>query len=250
MPDSVAGVVLAAGVGERLRPLTWVRPKVLCPVGDVPLLDRSLERVRRVTGSVAVNVHHHRPAMEAHLSGHPDVHVSVEPERALGTAGALGRLRDWIAGRAVLVVNGDAWAEGDLTPLIEGWDGERPRLLAPGGGRLRADLPVAGALLAWDDVAGLVAEPSGLYAEVWRPAAEAGRLEIVAGAGRFVDCGTPAAYLAANLLVSGGEPVLGAGVTVDGEVVRSVVWRGAEVRAGERLVDAIRTDRSVTVLVR
>ena len=42
--ESPAGVVLAAGLGTRLRPLTHLRPKALCPVGGVPLLDLALER--------------------------------------------------------------------------------------------------------------------------------------------------------------------------------------------------------------
>src|SRR6266508_963170 len=122
MADSVAGVMLAAGPGERLRPLTWLRPKVLCPVAGRPLVDLNLARVAEVTGSVAVNVHHHRGQLEAHLSArHPEVHVSIEVERALGTAGAIGRLRDWLDRRPVVVVNGDAWSDVSLTPLLAGW---------------------------------------------------------------------------------------------------------------------------------
>ena len=45
MPDSLAAVVLAAGAGTRLRPLTRLRPKALCPVGDRPLVDHALDRV-------------------------------------------------------------------------------------------------------------------------------------------------------------------------------------------------------------
>ena len=57
----LAGVVLAAGLGTRLRPLTLVRPKPLCPVGDRPLLDHALDRMAAVAGDVAVNVHHGDP---------------------------------------------------------------------------------------------------------------------------------------------------------------------------------------------
>ena len=63
----------------------------------------------------------------------------------------------------------------------------------------------------------------------------------------FVDCGTPADYLRANLAANGGQSVVGPGAVVDGELVRSVVWAGAHVRAGERLVDAIRATDEVTV---
>src|SRR5687767_16032024 len=95
--DGVAGVVLAAGRGTRLRPLTGLRPKALCPVGNVPLVDLALERVRPAVTAVAVNLHHGRDALDAHLAG--DVHRSVEEDEPLGTAGALGQLRGWIDGR-------------------------------------------------------------------------------------------------------------------------------------------------------
>jgi NDP-sugar pyrophosphorylase family protein len=55
-----------------------------------------------------------------------------------------------------------------------------------------------------------------------------------------VDCGTPADYLRANMLASGGAPVVEPGAEVRGELVRSVVWAGERVGAGERLVDAVR----------
>src|SRR5262245_33950264 len=103
MADSVAGVVLAAGAGTRLRPLTLVRPKVLCPVGDRALVDHALARFDGVTTSLAVNVHAGRDQVERHLTGR--VHLSFEEPVALGTAGALAHMRDWIAGRPVLVAN-------------------------------------------------------------------------------------------------------------------------------------------------
>lgn len=244
--------MLAAGVGERLRPLTWLRPKALCPVANVPLLDLNLARVSRVAAPVAVNVHHLRHRLQDHLAReHRGVHVSVEDRAPLGTAGALGRLRDWIDERPVLVVNGDSWSTIDIGPVLDGWEGDRVRLLTPTGGAFGPRLALVAALLPWDDVVRLDATPSGLYREVFAPAADAGRLEIVAGGGgEFVDCGTAASYLAANLLASGGDSVVGPGAVVEGELVRSVVWPGAEVRAGEQLVDAIRADGGLTVLVR
>jgi mannose-1-phosphate guanylyltransferase/MurNAc alpha-1-phosphate uridylyltransferase len=258
MADSVAGVVLAAGAGERLRPLTWLRPKVLCPVAGVALLDLNLARMAEVTGSVAVNAHHHLGQVADHLAaGHPGAHLSEERDRPLGTAGAIGRLRAWLDGRAVVVVNGDAWTDVSLAPLLSGWDGDRVRVLVAGDvtGRSAGLGPttlVAGALLPGPVAGVLSAEPSGLYAEVWAPAAAAGRLELVGGAGRFLDCGTPAAYLAANLAASGGRPVIGDGAVIEpgARVIRSVVWPGAQVAAAEVLVDAVRADRGVTVLVR
>ena len=65
-------------------PLTRLRPKALCPVGAVPLVDRAIERLGEVTFDVAVNVHYGREQLEDHLAGR--VHLAVE-EVLLGTTG-------------------------------------------------------------------------------------------------------------------------------------------------------------------
>jgi MurNAc alpha-1-phosphate uridylyltransferase len=250
MVDSIAGVVLAAGAGVRLRPLTRRRPKVLCPVGDRFLVDHALARFDGVTSSIAVNVHHHRDQLESHLAGR--VHLSLEEPEALGTAGALAHLHGWIDGRAVLVVNGDTWCPTSVTLLVDGWDGERARILSPDAAPFGAATRLAGALLPWRDLAKLAPVPSGLYESVWRAADVANRLEVVTlpeGAA-FVDCGTPADYLAANMAWSGGASVVGAGASVAGTVERCVVWPGSVVLAQEHLVGAIRYGDRQTVLVR
>jgi N-acetyl-alpha-D-muramate 1-phosphate uridylyltransferase len=246
--DGVVGVVLAAGRGDRLRPLTRLRPKALCPVGNVPLVDLALERVRPAVEEVAVNLHHGRRTLDAHLAD--DVHRSVEPDRLLGTAGALGLLRPWISGRGTLVVNADAWCPGGLAGFAEGWDGERIRLLVPGSDALHPDSAIAGALMPWSDVSGLEPEPSGLYEASWRQAAQEGRVDVVRHDGPFVDCGTPSDYLAANLQASGGESVVEPGAVVEGELDRCVVWSDARVDAGELLSCCIRARGRVTVLAR
>lgn len=247
--------MLAAGAGTRLRPLTRLRPKALCPVGDRPLVDHALDRLATATDSVAVNVHHGRAQVEDHLARRVEPpHVSVEPDEARGTAGALGLLRGWIDGRPTLLTNADAWLPADLADFVAGWDGERVRLLcvedpARGDfGRLRY---CGVALVPWAEVAPLGPEPSGLYERSWGRLWEAGALDLVRHDGPFVDCGTTADYLAANLDWSGGESVVGEGarIAADSRLVRSVVWPGATVRPGEVLVDAIRADR-LTVLVR
>lgn len=245
----MAGIALAAGAGTRLRPLTLLRPKPLCPVGDRTLLDHALDALRGVTGSLAVNVHHGREAIEAHLAAQPRaVHVSVEEREALGTAGAVGNLRGWLDGRAALVTNADTWHRADLRAVVEGWDGERVRILTstplpfgPRSGVVASLLPpsIAGRL---DPV------PSGLWEVVWKQAVAEGRLDAVHEPGPVVDCGTPRDYLRANMVDSGGRSVIGDGALVEGTVERSVVWPGSRVRPGERLVDAIRAgDRTVLV---
>lgn len=248
MDDILAGFVLAAGAGQRLRPLTHVRPKALCPVGNVPLVDLAIAGLERVVDDIAVNVHHHRRQLETHLEGR--VHVSVEVEQALGTAGALGRARGWLDGRGVLVVNADAWHREDLRGMVEGWDRERIRLGVVGGGPLEVTSRVVAALMPWTDVRALDAVPAGLYEALWRDAARAGRLEVIDYEGPFVDCATPADYLRANLLASGGTSVIHPAAVVEGRVERSVVWDTGRVHAAEHLRDAIRIGTRLTVLVR
>ena len=260
MPHSLTGggplvaVVLAAGAGTRLRPLTRLLPKALCPVGAVALLDLALGRARAVTRAVAVNVHHGRPLMEAHLAATDEaVHVSVEEAEALGTAGALGHLRDWIAGRPVLVVNVDAWHRADLAAFAEGWDGERPRLLTVGDQKRATwgdDAYAGAALLPAAGVERLPATPAGLWETWWRRLTPGVDLELVRHEGPWFDCGTPGSYLAANLEASGGRSVVAPGAVVEGRLEESVVWAGARVEAGEHLYRGVRAPGPLTVLVR
>lgn len=260
----VVGVILAAGAGTRLQPLTHLRPKAMCPVANRPLVDWALERAGTARlQRLAVNVHHGRQSLEAHLHririhdgglGAPQVdvplHVSVEEQQALGTAGALGHLRPWIDGSGTLVLNADAWSPGSLAGFVDGWDGERVRLLVAGGDRLEPTSKVAAALMPWSEVSGLDARPTGLYETSWRSADAAGRLEVVRYDGPFVDCGTPAQYLAANLQASDGASVVEPGALVEGTLDECVVWAGGVVGPGEHLRHAIRLAGSLTVLVR
>jgi NDP-sugar pyrophosphorylase family protein len=269
--SEVCAVVLAAGEGRRLRPLTAATPKALCPVGNVPLLDSALARVAELgfTGPdrVAVNAWY-LPDQVVAAAG-DRAHVSVESGPVpLGTAGGLGALRDWIGGRAVLVGNVDAYLTGgDVTALLRGWDGAGTRLLVvPGapaefGGRRFAGCSA----LPWCRVRDLPAEPTDLVRAVWRPAEAAGELTLVDYGGRYLDTGTPVSYLAANLDAAAATPdgrlvapdatvtgtvaraVIGAGAIVEGRVERAVVWPGGYVGPDEYLVDAVRYGKDGTV---
>lgn len=254
MGDSLAGVVLAAGAGRRLAPLTGLRPKPLCPVGGRALVDHALDRIGPWVGATAVNLHHGRDQLEAHLPA--TLHRSVEAPMALGTGGALGALRGWLDGRAALVTNADAWfaPDLDLGSFVADWDGERVRLLCvpdPRRGDFGSLRYCGVALLPWSTVAPLEPVPSGLYEVSWRALDERGELDLVAHDGPFVDCGTAADYLAANLLATGGASSVDptAVVAATARVERSVVWDHSVVRPGEILVDAVRAG-PVTVLVR
>src|SRR2546423_887966 len=129
----VAALVLAAGAGTRLRPLTTIRPKPLCPVDNVPLIDLALQEVTALLGLVgpdrlAVNANHLAEQIVGHIGDRAT--LSVERPVALGTAGAIGRLRDWVDGRAILVRNTDVWrSEAVPQAFLDDWDRLRPRLL-------------------------------------------------------------------------------------------------------------------------
>jgi MurNAc alpha-1-phosphate uridylyltransferase len=206
-----------------LSPLTRERPKALCPVGGTPLVDRAVAALAPITASVAVNAHHLADQLEVHIARvHGDgVRLSVEPE-LLGTGGALGALRPWIDGRAVVVVNADAVHDSPLAPLVRGWDSERIRFLLaePAGTTFAPGVRLCGVLMPWAAVRHLPAEWCSVHERVWAPWA------------------------------AGGRSVIDSTADVRGEVERSVVWDGATVYAGERLVDAIRTTKGRTVLVR
>jgi NDP-sugar pyrophosphorylase family protein len=198
IPVQVVGVVLAAGRGKRLRPLTDTTPKALLPVGGVPLVDAAVARLRPFVDEVAVNAHHLHEQLEAHFAS-SGVYVSVEEPEALGTAGALGQLHDWIAGRNILVTNADAWYDRAVPDVSD--DGDRMRLLVVPDAA-RGDFGpwrFAGlSYLPWHDVADLEPVPSGLYETRWRDAWKRDDLELIEFKGRFIDCGTPDDYAAAN----------------------------------------------------
>ncbi len=225
-------------------------------MGDRLLVDHARQRLAAVTGSIAVNVHHGRDQVEAHLAADPapGLHLSFEEDEARGTAGAMGLLRPWIDGRPALVTNADAWLPVDLGPFVAGWDGERTRLLCvedPARGDFGPLRYCGVALMPWSAVAPLGPEPSGLYERSWVPSEAAGSLDLVVHDGAFIDCGTAADYLAANLAWSAGEAVVGEGadVAATAQVVRSVVWPHSRVGPDERLVGAVRAG-TLTVLIR
>ncbi len=250
----IAGVVLAAGFGTRLRPLTDLFPKALCPVGNVALVDLALDRLADVgVADLAVNVHHGRDQMFTHLAGR-QVHVSVEEPEVLGTAGALGQLRRWLDDRPAVVHNADAWFDADLRSFVADWDGERIRLLAvPVRDGVAPDFDgctFAGvSAMPAGVLSALRPEPSGLWEVSWRLAMDEGRIEVVVHDGEWYDTGTPADYLSANLAAAGGCSVVAADAIVEpGAVVeRCVVWSGARVQAGEHLVEQIRAPGPITV---
>src|SRR5690606_26499925 len=94
---SDTAIVLAAGLGTRMRPLTNDRPKPLVDVAGKPLIDHALDRLAEAGVSRAVvNIRHFADAVEAHLKGRnePSIAISDERERLLETGGGLIRAQE------------------------------------------------------------------------------------------------------------------------------------------------------------
>lgn len=122
-------MVLAAGLGTRMRPLTDSMPKALVPVAGKALIDHVLDRLRdaRVERAV-VNVHHFADQMEAHLAGRRDLEILISDERAalLDSGGGIRHAADKLGRDPIFVANIDSlWIEG-RTPALEtlkqAWD--------------------------------------------------------------------------------------------------------------------------------
>src|SRR5271155_4947301 len=112
-------MILCAGLGRRLLPLSSWTAKPLVPVGDRPALARILEQVRIFDGPTVLNAHHHADQVRAFLEREdPNVRVSYEKD-LLDTAGGvhqgLALLGD--APDALLVWNGDALVDLDVQAL-------------------------------------------------------------------------------------------------------------------------------------
>lgn len=104
-------IVLAAGLGTRLRPFTSVTPKPLLPVWGEPMLKRIVGQLRELgVSEIAVNCHYLHEQVEEWCKANGCV-FSYEPE-ILGTGGVLNPLRDFIGEDDFYFVNGDIVVEG------------------------------------------------------------------------------------------------------------------------------------------
>ena len=119
-------VVLAAGFGTRLRPLTLVQPKPLLPVWGVPMLERILRMLENWgVEEIAINAHWQAEKVRRFAlsrNGRAKVTVAEEPE-ILGTGGALNPLRGFIGDGPFWLVNGDIVVEGlDPQPIADAFE--------------------------------------------------------------------------------------------------------------------------------
>lgn len=220
-------MVMAAGLGKRMRPLTASRPKPLIEVAKKPLLDHVFDHLRAAgIQRVIVNVHYLADAIEAHLKARVkdmEVIISDERKKLLETGGGLVKALPLIEDDHFLVVNSDNyWVDGPVDAirlLGQRWDeGEMDALLltvplarahchrGPGDfhmdalGRLARRKPGRVAPFVYTGVQVvsrrlLEDAPEGAFSTniLWNRAIAAGRCYGVVHQGLWFDVGTPPA---------------------------------------------------------
>lgn len=123
-------MVLAAGLGLRMRPITNHTPKPLVSVGGRTMLDRALDHVAKAgVTEIVVNTHWLAERIRAHLAGRPGITLSHEDE-LLETGGGVAKALPHLGEQPFYVVNSDIiWSDGGVTPaltrLAEAWDESR-----------------------------------------------------------------------------------------------------------------------------
>jgi MurNAc alpha-1-phosphate uridylyltransferase len=139
-------MVLAAGFGTRMRPLTNTRPKPLVEVAGRPLIDHVLDRLAAAgVERAVVNIHHFADLMEAHLKDRtrPCIVLSDERDLLLGTGGGVVKALPELGDAPFFHLNSDTiWIDGtgpNLARLAEAFDPARMDallLLAPAAGSI------------------------------------------------------------------------------------------------------------------
>ncbi|EZP56962.1 nucleotidyltransferase family protein [Sphingomonas sp. RIT328] len=232
-------MVMAAGLGKRMRPLTATRPKPLVEVAGKPLIDHVFDRLANAgVRRAVVNVHYLADLLEAHVTNRDDgIRVTISDERAqlMETGGGLVQARDLLGDEPVLVINSDnLWLDGPvdtLKLLSHRWDADAMDALllvvpyarannhqGQGDFRLAADGRIVGRRKA-GTVAPFVYTgiqilhpriirdwPEGPFSTnlFWNRAIEAGRAYAQVHQGLWFDVGTPAAVPKTEMLIANG----------------------------------------------
>ena len=111
-------MILAAGRGERMRPLTDTTPKPMIPVAGRSMLDRTMERLTaHGVRNVVVNVHHLGEQIASHLGGRAHI---LREDRLLDTGGSLKNALPLLGDGPFFVLNGDGlWTDGPSAPMLK-----------------------------------------------------------------------------------------------------------------------------------
>lgn len=126
-------MVMAAGLGKRMRPLTATRPKPLIEIAGKPLIDHAMDRLRAAgVKKAVVNVHYLADAIEAHLKHRVkgiEIEISDERDRLLETGGGLVKALPRIDADPFFTLNADnLWVDGpidSLRQLAAAWDDDK-----------------------------------------------------------------------------------------------------------------------------
>ncbi|KAF7787133.1 glucose-1-phosphate thymidylyltransferase [Pseudoalteromonas rubra] len=115
-------ILLAAGLGTRLQPITNTLPKCLVPINDVPLLGLWINKLVQLgVEEILINTHYFSEQVEAYVAAHPDnarITLSYETE-LLGTAGTLVANRRFWQDETCLVIHADNYCQSSLQGMLE-----------------------------------------------------------------------------------------------------------------------------------
>ncbi|MXQ12034.1 sugar phosphate nucleotidyltransferase [Microvirga makkahensis] len=129
-------IVLAAGLGKRMLPITATMPKPLVKVAGESLIDFALDKLHEAgIGRVVVNVHHFADMLEAHLRTRtfPQIEISDERDQLLETGGGVKKALPLLGSDPFVTFNSDSmWIEGEnpnLKRLVAAWEPGRMDIL-------------------------------------------------------------------------------------------------------------------------
>jgi MurNAc alpha-1-phosphate uridylyltransferase len=135
-PPIRRAMVLAAGLGQRMRPITDTLPKPLVRIGGKAMLDHALDRLAEAgVEEVVVNVHHLAGQIETHVAGRTSPRIVISDERAalLETGGGTKKALPLLGDGPFFSVNSDTlWSEtgiSNLTAMAQAWDPARMDML-------------------------------------------------------------------------------------------------------------------------
>jgi len=119
-----AGMILAAGLGTRLKPLTELRPKPLMEIGGQAIIFYLINKlIKSGIKNIYINVFHEAEQIIRAISSEKfDAHIYFSrEEEILGTAGGVKRVlkKFGLSDRELIIINGDIWCDYDLKPLLQ-----------------------------------------------------------------------------------------------------------------------------------